>query len=246
MAVLTFKRTEKKYLMSEETYLRLREAMEPYMQVDQYGLHTICNIYYDTEHYDLIRTSLDKPVYKEKLRLRSYGIPTDTSTVYLEIKKKCDGIVYKRRIGLKYVDAVRYLENGVLPKKDSQILHEIDYFIHFYKPEPKLFLAYDRIAMFGKENPDFRLTFDTNIRSREDDLDLRLGDRGELLFGSDPAHRYLLEVKIDGAMPLWLSHILTDLQIWPTSFSKYGAIYSAKINSDSNREILKEELSYDI
>ena len=228
-AILTFKRVEKKYLMDEATYLKIREAFEPYMQVDEYGLHTICNIYYDTLAYDLIRTSLDKPIYKEKLRLRSYGVPKNpTSKVFVEIKKKYDGVVYKRRIQLPKDEAEALLNERKLPQTDSQILHEIDYFLSYYKPVPKLFLAYDRIAMFGKEDPDFRLTFDQNIRSRETDLDLGLGDRGDLLFPDQKL--YLMEVKINGAMPLWLSGILTELKVMPVSFSKYGTIYKNKIS----------------
>lgn len=239
-ATLTFKRTEKKYLMSEEKYNRLREAIEPYMQVDDYGLTAICNIYYDTPNYDLIRRSLDAPMYKEKLRLRSYGIPKEDSTVFVEIKKKYNGIVYKRRTAMNYREATDYLLHGSRPSFDSQILHEIDYFIKLYRPEPKLFLAYDRIALFGRKDPEFRMTFDTAIRSRTDDLDLSHGDRGTLLFGNEHENTYLLEVKINGSLPLWLSHILTENEIYPTSFSKYGEIYKKQL-SDNNR-ILGEEI----
>lgn len=232
MAILTFERIETKYLMGEETYQKLRTALEPYMQVDEYGLHTICNIYYDTPDFDLIRTSLDKPVYKEKLRLRSYGVPKKPdSPVFVEIKKKYDSVVYKRRIQLQKKEADAYLNHGILPEKDSQILHEITYFQNHYHTAPKLFLAYDRIAMFGREDHDFRLTFDQNIRSREDHLDLAAGDQGTLLFGD--RKMYLLEVKINGAMPLWLAHILSDLEIKPVSFSKYGSIYTCRQRSGS-------------
>lgn len=232
--IYTFKRTEKKYLMQEAVYEALRCALAPYMAVDEYGLHTICNIYYDTQRYDLIRTSLEKPIYKEKLRLRSYGIPTAQSNVFIEIKKKYNGIVYKRRIMLPLQQAVDYLEHGVYPPDDSQILHEIDYFIKFYQPAPKLFLAYDRIAMYGRDDPDFRITFDQNIRSRSERLSLPDGDDGELLFSEPPL--YLMEVKITGAMPLWFSHILAQLELYPVSFSKYGEIYINKILTQNKGE----------
>lgn len=232
--IFTFKRTEKKYLMSEAVYEALRSALVPYMKVDKYGLHTICNIYYDTQCYDLIRTSIEKPVYKEKLRLRSYGIPSEQSDVFIEIKKKYNGIVYKRRIMLPLHQASDYLEHGAYPPDDSQILHEIDYFIKFYQPTAKLFLAYDRIAMYGIDDPDFRITFDRNIRSRSERLRLSAGDDGELLFADAP--RYLMEVKITGAMPLWLSHILAQLELYPVSFSKYGAVYTSKILTQNKGE----------
>ena len=224
--ILTFKRIEKKYMIPPEKYEELRRRMEPYMQVDEYGLSTIANIYYDTDNFDLIRTSLMKPVYKEKLRLRSYGTPKDKTKVFVEIKKKYDGVVYKRRVKMPLQTAVHFLDEGIYPsEEDCQILHEIDYFLKFYRPKPKLMLAYDRIAMFGKQDPSFRLTFDEKIRSRWHDLDLRHGTQGEELL---PPGTHLMEVKINGAMPLWLSSILTDMEIYPVSFSKYGEIYKLK------------------
>ena len=143
------KRVEMKYLLTPEQYSSLRKAIQHYMKEDDYGLTAICNIYFDTDAYDLIRHSVEKPVYKEKLRLRSYGIPDENSRIFLEIKKKYKGVVYKRRIGLTYSEAVRYIENGTPPADCGQIFREIDYFMKFHKPVPKLYLAYNRIAMYG-------------------------------------------------------------------------------------------------
>jgi SPX domain protein involved in polyphosphate accumulation len=167
---------EKKYLLTKEQYNQLLNRIEPFMLRDKYGLHTICNIYYDTDNYDLIRISSERPIYKEKLRLRSYGIPSEEDTVFLEIKKKYKGTVYKRRISLRLKDAVNYLEHGIKPCCDNQILHEIDYFIDYYKPSGKVFIAYDRTAFYGREDASIRITFDQNIRSRTYDLDLSKGD----------------------------------------------------------------------
>ncbi|MBQ3512642.1 MAG: polyphosphate polymerase domain-containing protein [Lachnospiraceae bacterium] len=226
-----FQRVEKKYLMSRETYRDFLKETEKYIQLDEFGLHTICNIYFDTDHYDLIRNSIEKPVYKEKLRLRSYGIPGENDKVYLELKKKWKGIVYKRRISLTLKEAEDYLERGVIPAHKDQIFNEIDYFVHFYHPEPKLYLAYDRRAYYGLEDHNLRITFDENIRSREEDLELEDGDYGEKLLEED---MILMELKVPGAVPIWLSEIMSRLQIYPTSFSKYGNIYKKKIALGGN------------
>ncbi len=222
MAQLVFNRYEKKYLMTEPVYLLLREKLQKHMEVDAYGLSTICNIYYDTNDDLLIRRSIEKPAYKEKLRLRSYGVPTLDSKVFLEIKKKYKKIVNKRRIELKLGDAYNYIEKGIKPCEDSQILHELDFFLDRYDLLPRLYLAYDRIALYGKEDPAFRVTFDHNIRSRRLNTGLEHGDAGRALL---PDNWYLMESKVLGATPLWFTEILSSLSIYPTSFSKYGNIY---------------------
>ena len=222
MSQTVFNRYEKKYLMPEAVYLELRERLQGEMQVDSYGLHTICNIYYDTPGQDLIRRSIEKPVYKEKLRLRSYGIPTMDSTVFLEIKKKYNEIVNKRRIPLTLAQAYDYVEQGIRPEQDSQILREIDFFLQRYPLRRSLYLAYDRVALFQRTQPQFRVTFDCGIRSRRMDMGLENGDRGAPLL---PEGWYLMESKILGATPLWFSRLLSELEIYPVSFSKYGNCY---------------------
>lgn len=205
-----FNRYEKKYLMPETVYQELRGRLSPYMQVDSYGLHTICNIYYDTTDDLLIRRSIDNPIYKEKLRLRSYGIPAMDSKVFLEIKKKYQKVVNKRRVQLTLREAYDYVERGIRPQGDSQILREIDFFLSRYPLERGLYLAYGRVALFGKENPDFRVTFDQNIRSRRTRMGLENGDAGEKLL---PRGWYLMESKVMGATPLWFTRILSELSL---------------------------------
>lgn len=228
-----FERIEKKYLLSEDKFNLFFQRIEPYMTIDKFGLHTICNIYYDTDKYDLIRTSLEKPQYKEKLRLRSYGVPGENNNVFLEIKKKYKKTVYKRRISLKLSEAENYLENGIKPEKNNQILNEIDYFINFYKPKKKVFIAYDRVALFGNEDENLRITFDVDLRSRSCDLDLKKGDYGKPM---DNFNGYLMEIKVSQALPLWLVHILSELQIYPASFSKYGNIYKQDLIRENSLE----------
>ncbi|SFR70975.1 polyphosphate polymerase domain-containing protein [Anaeromicropila populeti] len=224
--ISSFERVEKKYLMTQEQFELFKKMTESYITLDQYGLHTICNIYYDTDTYDLIRHSIEKPKYKEKLRLRSYGIPTKSDMVFIELKKKWKGVVYKRRTSMSLEEAEAYLEHGVKPERQDQIRREIDYFISFYKPQKKLFLAYDRLAFFGNEDSEVRITVDQNIRSRTTDLQLSNGDHGNFLL---PKDQFLMEIKVAGAFPMWLTKILSELSIYPVSFSKYGNIYKKSL-----------------
>ena len=231
MPQLTFERVEKKYLLTPAQLDALAPLLHRYMQTDQYGRHTICNVYYDTPDYRLIRTSLQKPVYKEKLRLRSYGVPGPGDTVFVELKKKYRGVVYKRRTALELTAAERWLA-GDGPAPEGQIAREIDYFQSLYRTGPAVFLAYDRAAMFGRQDPDLRLTLDENIRWRTDALALSAGDRGSPL---SVQGLYLMEVKLPGVMPLWLAHGLAQAGAAPVSFSKYGCCY---------REFLQEDVRH--
>ncbi len=233
MDINVFRRVEKKYLITEEQYRLLIEMSKEYLEVDTFEYSTICNIYFDTDDYLLVNRSIEKPIYKEKIRLRSYGIPKKNSKVFLEIKKKYKGIVGKRRIFAPLREIYKYLDKGIYPNCDKQIMDEIDYCFKLYNLKPKVFLAYDRHSYKGIENPDFRLTFDKNIRSRTCDLYLEDGDSGNLLLEGG---EYIMEVKTLGAFPLWFSHILSNLKIYPISFSKYGNVYK--------KQILKKEEIY--
>lgn len=224
--IKVFKRVEKKYLLTEEQKDAFYRVIKEMIVPDRYYQYTISNIYYDTENFDLIRRSLDKPVYKEKLRLRSYGIPGPYDNVFIEIKKKYDGTVYKRRVVMNLQEAEDYLDCGIQPEQQSQILKEIDYFLNLYNPEARLYLAYDRAAFSGKSEPDLRITFDTNIRSRTYDLSLSAGDYGDSLLEEG---MYLMEIKANLSMPIWLVQTLSQQKIYPASFSKYGNIYRRKI-----------------
>lgn len=233
----TFKRKEVKYVLTREQYLAVREALAPYMTEDKYGRHTICNIYCDSDNDDLIRASLEKPVYKEKLRLRTYGTPKTGSKAFLEVKKKFKGTVYKRRAELSYDEAWNYIAHGKMPGERSQVLDEIDYMIKRLGLKPKIVICYDRRALYGNDDKEFRITFDSGIRSRTDKLDLRNGDYGERL---ESAPDYIMEIKVSGAMPMWITRILSELGIYQGSFSKYGSIYS-KIITDNRIDGGKEK-----
>lgn len=219
----TFQRIEKKYLLSQEQYNALMARLQDHIQPDEFCKSTICNIYFDTPDYRLIRASLEKPVYKEKLRLRSYGIPSPESKVFVEIKKKYCGVVYKRRVPMSLSEAERYLSHSIHPARESQILHEIDWFKQFYEGlRPAVYLSYDREAYVDRENPNLRFTFDSNIRWRQEHLRLEDGVGGAELLEKD---RHLMELKIPGALPIWLVRLLEELKISQSSYSKYGTVY---------------------
>lgn len=229
MANEVFRRKEIKYILTQEQYKSLLHVINNHIEKDKYHKSTICNIYYDTSNYDLIRHSLDKPTYKEKVRLRSYEVPKLDSNVFLEIKKKYAGIVGKRRIEIKLKDFYDYLETGELNNSNEQIKKEIDYCFKLYNLEPKLFLAYDRLSYYDKDDINFRITFDTNIRSREDNLRLEKGDKGKLYFDDD---LIVMETKALNAYPMWFVKALSELKLYPGSFSKYGSIYSKKLREE--------------
>ncbi len=229
-----FQRYEKKYLLSESQYRHIRRRLEDYRMVpDQYGKSTICNIYFDTPDHRLIRRSLEKPVYKEKLRLRSYGVPAADDAVFVELKKKYKGVVYKRRAELSLRDAAAYLYDRRPAPASTQILREIDWFLDFYSSlGPAMAISYDRIALACAEKPGLRVTFDKNILWRDDRLFLDEGIGGNALL--EPGQR-LMELKIPGAMPLWLADILDEAAAFPTSYSKYGAAYQQMLGWDNDR-----------
>lgn len=218
-----FKRYEMKYLVTEKQRELLLHLFHEHMQPDEFGQSSIFSLYCDTDDFLLIRRSLEKPIYKEKLRLRSYGRADCDTRIFLELKKKYDDVVYKRRISLREKDGTDYFAgNYNLPQ--TQIAKEIDYFRILY-PEicPKVMIIYDREAFLAKDDGDFRITFDKNILWRDYDLSLCGGKHGNLIL---PAGTALMEIKSAGGIPLWLTHFLTENRIYKTSFSKYGTAYT--------------------
>lgn len=219
-----FKRLEKKYIITEQQRDLLVKALEEHIKPDAFDESTINNIYFDTPDFRLIRASIEKPtVYKEKLRIRSYGVPEPDSKVFVELKKKYKGIVYKRRVDMTYEQAIEYLCKHNAPPVPTQVTAEIDSFMEFYKKlRPAVSLFYDRTAYYSKDDPELRLTFDTNIRFRNSQLDLQYGDFGTVIMNSENC---ILEIKCIDAMPLWLTGELDRLGIFPSSYSKYGTAY---------------------
>lgn len=219
-----FQRQEIKFLLDSRQRAIVEQAFRGRMRPDEHGESTICNIYYDTPDYRLIRASLDKPVYKEKLRLRSYGAASEETDVFLELKKKYKGVVYKRRIELPLWQAEAAME-GLSPLPDCQIGREIAYTLKFYRDlRPAVYLCYDRSAWFGSDDPTLRATFDRAIRFRTEDMRLSASTGGRHLLMPGWS---LMEVKTAAAIPLWLVEALEAGEIRQASFSKYGEAYKA-------------------
>ncbi|WP_186430668.1 polyphosphate polymerase domain-containing protein [Clostridium sp. BSD9I1] len=239
MAIEVFKRHEVKYLIDKSIYEEIQGRLLKYMELDEYNrnheLYTISNIYLDTKDNHLIRTSLSKPRYKEKLRIRAYGIPERNEKIYFEVKKKVAGVGSKRRTKLKLNEAYEFAYTKEKPEiKDymnKQVINEIQYMLKMYDLEPKVYVAYERKSLFCKENRDIRITFDTNIRTRRYDLRLESGDHGESLVDDD---KWLMEIKVGSSMPLWLSQMLSEYKIFKTSFSKYGKEYEKMLLNNMN------------
>lgn len=223
---LSFKRYEKKYLLSREKYLELWSQLESRLMPDQFFQSTVMSLYYDWEDFRLIRSSIEQPVYKEKLRLRSYDVPGEESPVFVELKKKYKGIVYKRRVRMTEREAEDYLSGRAAAPAEDQISREIDWFLKTNPVQPKVLIACDRKAYVGREEPGLRLTFDSSIRWRDTQLRLTEGDHGRELLEDG---QVLLEIKMPESAPLWLAELLSSLEIFPRSFSKYGQCYKNQL-----------------
>lgn len=203
------------------------DRMDRYMRLDQYGRTTIRNLYFDNESYRLIRRSIEKPDYKEKLRIRSYQKANSDSTVFVELKKKYDGVVYKRRVAMAESSAMSWVRDNSPAPYDTQIIREINYFIsHYGKLIPSVYLSYEREAFYAVDGGDFRVTFDENIFARQDRLSLCENADGLPVL---PEGRVLMEIKCSGAIPLWMVDILSSEKMYKTSFSKYGRAYTEYI-----------------
>lgn len=251
MAISTFQRREVKFLLSKEQFDALLPVVHTYMNPDAYCVdgkeYGIYNIYYDTPDNFLIRQSIEKPYYKEKLRLRSYYSPASPdSSVFLEVKKKIGGIVTKRRVAMTLSEAEVYIQSRVKPHYerfiDKQVMREMDVFLNFYDSiQPRQYISYQRAAFFGKDDPDFRLTFDRQITARRCDLTLAKGSYGSQLILPD---QRLMEIKVPGAFPLWMTQALSDLQIRKRSFSKYGRAYLNHVREQIDAQTEERKIIY--
>ncbi len=222
-----FQRYELKYIITAQQKETLLKAMKPYMKPDRFGRTTVRNLYFDTNTYLLIRRSIEKPDYKEKLRVRSYGKANPDSAVFVELKKKYKSVVYKRRISLPYSQAIDWLLQKKRCTQKTQISDEIDYFLkHYQTLHPTVFLSYEREAFYAKDKSDLRITFDQNILVRQTDLCLQAEACGTPIL---PNNKIIMEIKCSGGIPVWMTETLSSEKIYKTSFSKYGTAYQRLI-----------------
>lgn len=233
-----FMRNEKKYVLSEKQYRALMRVIEKYMREDSFGKYCVQSLYYDTPDRELIINSISKPIFKEKLRLRRYSplsraaAPNKQSEVFMELKRKFNGVVYKRRAKMTLGEAERFIESGVYSgeRENEQIINELEYFVKFYSLEPAMFIACDRRAYHCPTDALLRMTLDANIRYRADDPCFLEGTGGKMLL---PPCQRLLEIKTGEAMPMWLVETLENEKIYPQTFSKYGNAYTKELMNDT-------------
>ena len=224
--IVVMQRYELKYLMNRAQTAFLLDRLEGHMRLDQYGRTSIASLYYDTPDYRLIRASIESPLFKEKIRLRSYGLATANSPVYLELKRKAYGIVYKRRVQSTIPQVEKFFAGSDICA-GGQINREIACFRDYYGSLiPSCLIIYDREAYF-EPNGDLRLTVDFNPRYRTDHLSLDRSMAGTPLCSPGTA---ILEIKVQDAMPMWLAHILDEGKIYKTSFSKYGEAFRQQLS----------------
>lgn len=224
-----FKRTEKKYIITGSQFEAIIDVISSHASLDTNGQERIFSLYFDTHDDLLIRRSIDKPLYKEKLRLRAYGVLNDETQVFIEIKKKFKKVVYKRRVVLRYEDAKSFLASGIVPDgydDQQQILNEILWFLKVYDGlSPSMLISYDRGAYYGIDEPDLRITFDSDIRWKT--CRSYPTDMGGTPLLSE--NKIVMEVKTSGSFPLWLAELLSKNKIYPVSFSKAGAAHKQKL-----------------
>ncbi len=217
---LTFERREVKYLLTDAERAELLARVSSHLVGDEHGASTVRSLYYDTPTLILARRSSEHPAYKEKLRLRAYGMPAPEETVFVELKKKCDGVVYKRRSTRSLAEAQGLLAGNVAAK--GQIERELACAAGRYEGlAPACYLAYDREALYERGNRDLRLTFDRRVRMSWEAprLDAELYGGAEQILDEGIS---ILEIKTSRAMPLWLTQAMGELNLRQASWSKYG------------------------
>lgn len=250
MAANTFNRYEKKFILNKDQVKLIKKELSPYVKQDTHSTnsyYTICNVYYDTVEDEIIKKSVSKPVFKEKLRLRCYGEPSPKDIVYLEIKKKLNGFVNKRRTLITVEEANNLIYQKIMPIRQSyhnlQVLNEIYYYVLHKQLIPKISITYDREAYYAKDDDSLRITFDFNILTRRENVFIGKDHADQRLLDDET---YLMEVKTDKAIPLWLAHILTKYNIYSNSFSKYGTEFYEHLihNRKDDESCLNPYLTY--
>ena len=234
-----FKRYEIKYLITGEQYDELGRILSLHMEPDDYDDYLVQNLYYDTDGWDVIRLSLEKPVYKEKLRLRCYGVMAQANGSFLELKKKYKDIVYKRRLAIPFSELSRRTVREYVMADSSQIAKELAYYFQTHEVSPKIYISYQRVAFSGIRDRGFRVTFDRDLHFRQEDLHFIDPGSGYRILPDD---RILMEIKTFGGMPVWLARALCDNEVFPTTFSKYGVCYTDYILNERAPE--RKELLY--
>jgi len=236
-----FRRYEAKYLITEAQRETLFGVFLQHMNPDRFESYLVQNLYFDTKHWDIIRTSIEKPLYKEKMRLRCYGEEVLESKVFLELKKKYKGIVHKRRIALSNMRLSGKEIEDIVAEEASQISHELAFHLEEKQVYERMYISHKRCAFVGAADKGLRVTFDTDVCYRVQGLTFEQPERGTPILSRDTV---ILEIKTPGGIPLWLARTLSKLKIYPTSFSKYGTCYTDYMQKQKERSVTPCLTSY--
>ncbi len=240
MEVKVFDRIEKKYLITKEQKQRILKVVKKHMEKDNFHKSEVFNIYLDTDNFDLIIQSIEQPIFKEKLRARSYK---GYNKVFFEIKTKLCGkennVGYKRRICVAKSDYQKIVEGrakvaDVIKKtaerpRDIQIAKEVDYLIEHFNLSPKILVFYKRESYQGENK--LRITFDEDLKYRDKSVNFNKSKNDKKYFKNEK--NVIMEIKAHGVLPLWLSRELSAEKIFPERFSKVGGIFKT-IRKDTN------------
>lgn len=238
-----FQRYEKKFILTQAQFDGIMSFVEKNMNYDPYCFqgqrYHLRNVYFDTIDHQLISSSLLKPDFKEKLRIRKYGKIGDKSNLlFLEVKRKVNGIVTKRRASMTLEEIDAFMDDKVVPFRDTyydkQILNELSYMTKIYDLRKSVFIEYDRLAFIDKLDPEFRVTFDENILTRNTDFNFESTAGGVSLLMPG---QILMEVKVGDAMPLWFAKTLSRYKVYLGSFSKYGKAYEFEIAKEISNDV---------
>ena len=226
MPIEIFSRREQKYLITQWQYLQLVENILPYMRPDKYGVegrYSVTSLYFDNDDQDIYFETKNKLKYRQKLRLRVYDDTDRNGTAFFEVKQKHNKVVNKRRLVMPLSEAYRYLNNDAeelssYETSNGQVLKEIDHFKRFYDLQPEMIVSYNRHAFHGVTDPELRITFDLDLKCRNEDLALENGSYGHNFIDENLV---VLEVKVNDSVPLWLTRHLQDLDCEQRSASKF-------------------------
>lgn len=238
-----FNRFELKYLLPIEHAGEFKKAIKSFLHVDSFGeegQYALTSLYYDTPDHRFYWEKIDGIKVRRKLRIRHYETRdaiTPETPVFVEIKKRIDRVIIKKRAKMPYKDAVNLCNEGIMPAKfdpkDKKTLEEVQSMFHTYPLRPTLITSYFRHALIGTHyDLGLRVTFDTNIRFRDHDLDLTSKNRGKFII---PPNIALMEIKANGAIPYWLTEMIGAHNIRLIRVSKYCAgLEAAKVKSKLN------------
>lgn len=249
MAIEVFTRREQKYLITKQQYQALIKKLNYRMRPDLNGIdgrYTVTSLYFDNEDRDIYYETKNRLRFRQKLRLRVYDDTDINGTAFFEVKQKHNKVVNKRRMILPLQEAYRYLSYSPGESREgyetsnTQVLREIDHFRWLYQLEPEMIVSYDRHALHEIDNPDLRITFDFNMRTRNDNFAVEDGPYGDNFVDTDLV---ILEVKVDDSVPLWLTRILQEVQCDQRGASKFCTSLEFLNGEITVNEALKERMT---